>query len=151
MHPARPPRLVALLAVLLAALAGVARAGDARDPAVKCAFAKMRAALAAADAVNACFRDAIVSGGGIPDATCVDAAHARLAAAFQRIETRGACSVTGNVETGERLADRCAETLALALDPECLAEGAECGGSLTPCCAGLQCVGVLGQPSAFCR
>jgi hypothetical protein len=97
------------LAATVGLFATVALARAAADPAAKCVAGKNKAATAALGASLECHRKALIAGADV-DPACLEATAVRFATAFQKVEARGGCAVTGN-------------GLALALATEiCLAE-----------------------------
>ena len=131
MHPITTRLAIAALGALLVAWPAAA----AETPALRCGFAKMRAALKESSALNACFRRAIAAGTDA-DPACVDAAQAKLQATFDRLDASGGCSATGDAAGVDRLVDRFSVQLAQALNSQCVASGDPCA-DLTPCCSGV--------------
>jgi hypothetical protein len=148
----------ALALLILTSSAGAATATEVAesslaatlDPAaVRCAFAKMRAALKKATALNVCLREALASNTA-PDPACLDAVDARFHATFEKLDARGGCVLTGDANRIGRLVNQFSIDLVRGLDGTCLPAGSSCGGVLTPCCAGLSCEAEIGE-DATCR
>jgi hypothetical protein len=130
--------------LLVATAAGPARAGV--SDALKCAFAKQKLAVKETGALLACDRKALAAQTAV-DPACTAAAVARFEAAFQKIEMKGGCAPAGDVDAVEFLVDRCTQPLEQELQGACQASGATCGLTDPPCCTGLRCGGVIGQPA----
>ncbi|HZR80607.1 MAG TPA: hypothetical protein VFD92_05880 [Candidatus Binatia bacterium] len=137
------------LAVGLVASAAPARADLL--PNFRCAVAKRRAALKRLRAVDACFAKVAGPNAQPPDPACIAAANHKLQQEALRIEARGGCQPeTGDEFPMERVTDQCESNLIRQVPGTCTEAGQECGGPVAaPCCTGLLCRAVLGQP-AFC-
>lgn len=116
--------------------------------ALKCSFDKQRAAVRRAEALLDCRREALRANALI-DAACVDRAMERFDAIFQKIEARGGCAIEGDAPLVEEMVERFTRQLETQLQGSCAVQGDSCGGAAAPCCTGLVCRAIVGQP-AFC-
>lgn len=135
----------AVATLLVAAIAAPRPAHAGQSKALKCAFAKQRAAVKKIEALLDCEREALRQ--GVPvDPQCTAAAHDSFDARILKIEMRGGCQPAGDGPQVEFVADQCSERLAHQLQGQCGDPGEQCGGPAPPCCTGLVCRGVIGQP-----
>jgi hypothetical protein len=100
----RPMALACTLAVVVAF--GPARVHAKPTPAQRCAAAKNKAAAAKIDRKLKCHSKAILAGSAV-DASCLSAAEVKFATAIRKAETKGGCTVTGDLETLEAACDTC--------------------------------------------
>ena len=118
------------------------------NKALKCSFHKQRTALRRAEAVLECQREALRM--KVPvDPACVAAAEDRFHEVFQKIEAQGGCAIEGDAPIVEEIVGRFTDLLQTQLQGSCTDQGESCGGGAAPCCAGLVCRAIIGQP-AFC-
>jgi hypothetical protein len=144
MSIARFASVVAVAVTLLVAPAPQpAHAGLTKG--LKCAFAKQRVALKTTGALLTCERKALTAQTPV-DPTCIAVAIGRFEEAFRKIEMKGGCEPAGDADAIELIVDRCAQQLGQQLQGTCSASGEACGGGAPPCCTGLVCSGVIGQP-----
>ena len=134
----------ALVATLLL-LAGGAPA-HAGPKALKCAFAKQLAAVEEADELLACQRKAERQNTTVNPA-CTAAATAALDAAFQQAEANGGCKPAGDADVVKQIVERFTTNVGQELQGSCSASGSTCGPDDPPCCTGLKCKAILGQPA----
>ncbi|HZR80907.1 MAG TPA: hypothetical protein VFD92_07400 [Candidatus Binatia bacterium] len=135
----------ALLALAAVGAAAPARAYATGNPAFECAVAKQKAALRRLQSVNRCVRGPSQLGNQQPTPVCLTRAQERFEQDFMRIEANGGCvPSTGDANEVGQFADQCALGIAARLPGTCLQAGSLCGGG-PPCCAGLACVGQIGQ------
>src|SRR5262249_17797386 len=102
---ARFASIVAIAAALLTASDAIP-AHAALSAALRCAFAKQRAALRETNALLSCDRRALETHTAV-DPKCTDAAVAGLQHAFAIIEAKGGCVPSGDVDVVGRNVDRC--------------------------------------------
>lgn len=148
MTTARFASLFTIAALLLFASPAVRPADAGQTKALKCAFAKQRAAVKVADSLLDCDRVALTTGSPISPA-CEDAAVARLRDRFSKIELKGGCTPNGDVGFVEQVVGRAVELLERQLQGACSLPGEQCTATNPPCCSGL-CRAVIGQPG-FCQ
>lgn len=107
-------RVVALLVVFAAALPTPATAGAAT--AERCAATKLGAAGRKTNGLLGCQAQAVQRGAAV-DPACVARVVDKFAAAWARIEARGACATVGDLENVEAQVDALVASLAAALSP----------------------------------
>jgi hypothetical protein len=158
-----PFALVGLAAVLVASAVPASAGAEPRTATVepakvaalvpagfRCVVAKRKAAVRKLRAIDACYGKPSSLNPQSPDPTCLTNAELRFHREFQRIEASGDCvPQTGDEPAVSNVVDQCEGKLLQALPGMCLEAGSPCGTG-TSCCAGLVCLGAIGQPPS-CR